>query len=304
MAGWLEISIDAHGDPDALCEKLSALGYGGFVVEDETDFHKFLAENSQYWDFVDEKLESDFAGASRVKFWLTDDDEGTAHIAELYKIGFTPKVTPVKDDDWENTWRDYFKPLEIGEKLVVVPEWERFESERTPVVLDPGLLFGTGQHATTRMCLETLEKFAAPGRIALDLGCGSGILGIAAAALGCERVVSVDIDPKAPDVVKSNAALNGCEDKFTVYTGDVVADARLRKTLGGGYDIVLANIVADVIINLAPHVRGFMDPGGVFIASGVIDSREGDVEDALKAAGFTIADRRAREEWRCFVCRL
>jgi len=304
MASWLEISIDAHGDPDALCELLSTLGYGGFVVEDETDFHKFLDENSQYWDFVDEKLETEFAGTSRVKFWLTDDDEGTAHIAELYKKGFTPKVTPVKDSDWENNWRDYYKPLEVGKKLVIVPEWDQFESVRTPVVLDPGLLFGTGQHATTYMCLEALEKVSAPGKKVLDPGCGSGILGITAAVLGCESVTAADIDPKAPEIVKANAALNGCEDKFTIYVGDVVADAQLRKKLGGGYDIVVANIVADVIITLAPHVRGFMAPGSVFIASGIINGREGDVEDALKAAGLNVIDHRTQEEWHCYACSL
>lgn len=303
MDKWLEVSVSAGGDPDAMCEKLAEQGLSGFVIEDEADFHRFLDENTQYWDYVDEDLEAEFHGTSRVKFWLEDTDESAALVAKLQKLGFAPETRAVAAADWENKWRDYYKPLEIGEKLVIVPEWEQAESDRLPVILDPGLLFGTGSHATTRMCLESLERFAGAGKTALDLGCGSGILGIAAAVLGCERITAVDIDEKAHEIVPSNASLNGCEGKFTVYSGDVVSSARLRAKLGGGYDIVLANIVADVIISLAPHVRPFMAEGGVFITSGIIDGREDEVEAALRAAGFDIEEHKHQEEWHCFVCR-
>lgn len=303
MDQWLEVSVNAAGDPDALCEKLEELGISGFVIEDEADFKRFLDENTQYWDFVDEALEQDFSGTSRVKFWLEDSDESTALIAKLYKLGMNPQVKGVSSADWENKWRDYYKPVEIGEKLVIVPEWEQNESDRTPVVLDPGLLFGTGTHATTRMCLECIESLVKDGARVLDIGCGSGILGIAAAVLGAGSVTAADIDEKAHEIVPANAALNGCEDKFTVRTGDVIADAHLRKTLGTGYDLVLANIVADVIIALAPHVRTFMAEGAAFVCSGIIDGRENEVEAALTAAGFAVEQHRHEEEWHCFLCR-
>lgn len=303
MDKWLEVSVSAGGDPDGMCEKLAQHGLSGFVIEDEADFHRFLDENTQYWDYVDESLEAEYSGTSRVKFWLEDTDESAALLAKLQKLGFAPQSRAVAASDWENKWRDYYKPLEIGERLVIVPEWESAESDRIPVILDPGLLFGTGSHATTRMCLQALEGCTGAGKTVLDLGCGSGILGIAAAVLGCESVTAVDIDEKAREIVPANAGLNGCADRFTIRTGDVTGDARLRAKLGGGYDIVLANIVADVILALAPHVRPFMAEGGVFITSGIIDGREDEVESALRAAGFTIEEHKHEEEWHCFVCR-
>ena len=211
----------------------------------------------------------------------------------------------VEDSDWENNWREYYKPIEVGEKLVVVPEWEEAPQDgRLPLRLDPGLIFGTGSHATTRMCLAALEEFSKPGVRVLDLGCGSGILGIGALILGCDSCLGVDIDPKAPDVVMSNAALNGIgADKMTAWAGDIIADASLRARIGGGYQLVLANIVADVIIPLSAVVRQFMAPGAVFICSGIIEHRWPETEAALISNGFEILDHKSEEEWHCFVCR-
>ncbi len=303
MAKWIEITLEAGGAPEALCETLEGLGVSGYVIEDDRDFHRFLEQNTQYWDFVDEALEQDFIGVSRVKFWLEDAPASSTLLAKLHSLGLQPQTKAVQDADWENSWKSYYKPVEIGQKLVIVPQWETVSSARTPVVLDPGLLFGTGTHATTRMCLQAAERHAAAGRRVLDIGCGSGILGIAAAVLGCGSVTAADIDEKAPDVVGENAALNHCREKFTVLAGDVIADAHLRKKLGGGYDLVFANIVADVIIALAPHVRGFMGEGAAFICSGIIDGREAEVEQALREAGLRIEKHQHEEEWHCFECR-
>lgn len=299
---WLEITIDAHGDPEALCTQLQELGVDSFVIQDERDFQSFLENNTQYWDFVDDKLEKDYQGVSQVKFWLADDDEGAALVAKIQKLGLNPAAKQVQDADWENNWRDFYKPMEIGKRLAVVPEWEAYDGDRVPVKLDPGLLFGTGDHPTTQMCLAAVEQYAAHGVSVLDIGCGSGILGIAAAVLGARPVVAADVDEKAPEVVGANAALNGVEGAFTVYVGDVIADARLRKKLGGGYDLVLANIVADVIIPLAPYAPGFMAGDGVFVCSGIIDGREDEVEAALTAAGLKILHHDHKDEWHCFVC--
>lgn len=299
---WLEISVDAHGEPEALCDRLTALGAESFVIEDERDFQDFLRNNTQYWDFVDDQLEAGYKGASRVKFWLSDDEAGRAVLTRVREAGLEPAVKTVRDSDWENNWRDYYEPIEIGQRLVIVPEWIAWEGDRVPVKLDPGLLFGTGDHPTTKMCLAAAEEFAAPGARVLDIGCGSGILGIAAAVLGAASVTAADVDDKAPDIVKANAALNGVEDKFSVYVGDVIGDARLRKRLGSGYDLVFANIVADVIEPLAPYVPALLGEKGVFVTSGIIDGREEGTAAALEAAGLVIRRHDRLEEWNCFVC--
>ena len=303
MANWIEVTVPAHGDPEAVCDTLAGMGLEGFVIEDERDFKGFLENNTQYWDFVDEELEKSMAGTSRVKFWLPDADESRALIADLYEKGLQPASRPVADADWENNWRDYYKPVEAGEKLVIVPQWQEYDGDRTPVKLDPGLLFGTGDHPTTKMCLAAVEQYAGPGKRVLDLGCGSGILGIAAAVLGAGPIVAADVDDKAPDIVRDNARLNGVEDAFTVYVGDVVASGTLRARLGAGYGLVLANIVADVIIPLAPYVPAFLAPDGAFVCSGVIDGRQDEVAAALEAAGLQIEEHRTMEEWHCFQAR-
>ena len=300
---WLEVSVPAHGDPDDVCARLLTLGAESFVIEDEHDFQSFLENNTQYWDFVDDKLAEDYRGASRVKFWLADDADGRAVLARVREAGFSPDVKTVRDADWENNWRDYYQPVEIGERLVIVPEWIDYEGGRVPVKLDPGLLFGTGDHPTTKMCLKAVEDFVRPGAAVLDIGCGSGILGIAAAVLGARSVTAADVDEKAPEIVTANAALNGVDGVFTVRVGDVIGDSRLRAKLGSGYDLVLANIVADVIEPLAPYAPGFLAENGVFVCSGVIDGREDGVAAALEAAGLHILRHDRMEEWNCFVCR-
>ncbi len=303
---YTEVTIENKNNKntDEICDRLTALGINGFVIENEDDFKAFLENNRQYWDYVDASLEESYRGVSRVKFYLEDNDAGAA-LLDAVRAEFEVKTVPVCDADWENNWKQYYEPLEIGEKLLVVPEWIDCSGEgRVPLRLDPGLLFGTGSHATTRMCLTALEKYAGEGRSVLDLGCGSGILGIGALVLGSKSCTACDIDPKAPDIVMENAALNGIgKDKMTVCAGDIIGDKKLREMLGTGYDIVLANIVSDVIIPLAPFVRAFMAQGGVFITSGIIDGREDEVAAALRSAGLEIIAHRHEEEWHCFECR-
>ena len=304
---WIEACVQTeNGKTDELCLKLTELGIDGLSIEDEADFRSFLENNRQYWDYVDEELDRHFAGLSQVKFYLPDDEAGHSQL-ETLRGALREKiaVSYIEDSDWENNWREFYKPLKIGQRLIVVPEWESPDMEgRTPLRLDPGLIFGTGSHATTRMCLCALQDLDLSGKKVLDLGCGSGILGIGAAVLGCESVTGCDIDPKAPDVAASNAALNGIgPDRFKVYVGDILSDAGLRKTLGGGYDIVLANIVADVIIPLSAFVSEFMADGGMFICSGIIDSRAGEVMAAVQRNGFEIVKNCQDEEWFAFYCR-
>ncbi len=303
---WMECTVVCHGDTDSVCDVLTGLGVDGMSVEDERDFRDFLENNRAYWDYVDEDLERRFTGVSRVKFWLSADEDGRAVLAAVRGAGLRVETALIADEDWENNWKQYYKPLPIGEKLLVLPAWEETPpGDRLPLRLDPGLIFGTGSHATTRMCLEALEKLAGPGKRVLDLGCGSGILAIGALVLGCRSAVGCDIDPKAPDVAEDNAALNGIgRDRFRVYAGDVLSDRGMRASLGSGYEIVMANIVSDVIIPLAPLARDFLAPEGDFVCSGIIDGRQDEVEAALKKAGFTIHGHYCQEEWHCFWCRV
>lgn len=303
---YIEVCVNTPANEiERRCEEMTAMGAEGFVIENEADFQDFLENNHQYWDYVDDELESRFTGVSRIKCYLCDDEDGRAVLCRIRGAYNGVETSFVEDSDWENNWREYYKPIEVGEKLVVVPEWEDIPDDgRTALRLDPGLIFGTGSHATTRMCLAALEKYAGEGKTFLDLGCGSGILGIGALVLGSARCVGCDIDPKAPDVAASNAALNGIgSDRFKVYAGNILSDASLRRMLGSGYDAVLANIVSDVIIPLSALVREFMKPGAVFITSGIIDGRQDEVRAALEGNGFEVVEHRNEEEWHCFVCR-
>ena len=290
---------------DRRCEEMTAMGVGGFVIENEEDFKDFLEHNHAYWDYVDQDLEQKYAGVSRIKCYLTDDTEGQDTLRQIRAAYGEIQVSYVQDSDWENNWREYYKPIEVGEKLVVVPEWEEIpKGGRVPLRLDPGLIFGTGSHATTRLCLAAMEPFVKGDTKVLDLGCGSGILGIGALVLGAKSCLGCDIDPKAPDVVRSNAALNGIgPERLTACAGDILSDASLRRRFGTGYDLVLSNIVSDVIIPLSRYVKDFLAPNGIWISSGIIEGRQDEVRAAIEQAGFTVLEHRQEEEWHAFVAR-
>lgn len=307
---WIEVVIDAKNrETDSLCDALAGIGIDGLIIEDESDFHDFLENNREYWDYVDEELTARFAGVSRLKFYLSDDASGLAALSRLRaELSLEPQLSYVEDGDWENGWRKFYAPIYIGERLVIVPEWEAApfigNGDRLPLLLNPGLGFGTGGHATTRMCLEAAQRYAAKGSRALDIGCGSGILGIAACLLGCAEAAGCDVDPIAADAAAENAALNGLSgSRFRVYTGDVLKDEGLQSALGGGYDLIFANIAADAILPLLPFARRVMAGGAVFICSGIIDGREDEVKAALKAAGLEEIEHLREDEWHCFAAR-
>ncbi len=315
---WLELHLDTS--PVGI-EPMSALleqqGVEGLIIEDETDFHDFLENNHQYWDYVDEDLMAQKKGVSRITFYLAPDEEGLNTVANI-RIAMAavkeqhPEYAPmlltmenVSDSDWENNWQQFYKPMEIGARLLVIPEWEKCDPKgRVTVTLNPGLTFGTGSHATTRLCLRTLDKLVQGGEKVLDLGCGSGILSIAALRLGAKSAFACDIDDKCVDVAYENAALNGIgKDTYTVRWGNVLSDQQLRREMGGGYDIVVANIVADVIIALSTEVRPYLKEGGCFLTSGIIDDRAEEVAAALRSAGWEILETNSNEGWYSFLCR-
>lgn len=317
---WIEVTIKtAPGAIDLVCDRLTVLGFDSFIVDDQDQFHEFLEENRQYWDYVDEGLEQQMQGLSQIRLYLEEGPavpETISHLKDQLAAlraqypatdfgSLDVQLANVKDEDWENNWKQYYKPMEIGQRLLVIPQWEQVDpGQRVPLILDPGLTFGTGSHATTRLCLTALEKTVAQGDRVLDLGCGSGILSIAALRLGASQALAVDIDDKCLDVAYENAALNGIgKDRYTVRVGDVLSDGSLRRELEGGYDIVVANIVADVIIALAPLVPAMLRPGGTFLCSGIIDDRAEEVRSALEAAGWTVLETQSADGWFAYTCR-
>ncbi len=314
---WLEITIDTQSSSiDTVAAQLTAGGFADLVLEDQQEFETFLDENRAYWDYIDEQLQSRLQGLSHIKLYLEDTDSaGLARLNSLIDrlragkdLGeLTVHIAPLAQTDWEESWKDNYPPQQIGSRLIVLPYWlaDTDDSGRLPVILDPGLTFGTGAHPSTQMVMEAMEAHVTPGCTCLDLGSGSGILSIAALRLGAGSAIGVDIDPKAEDIARENAAYNGfAGPAFTACTGNVTADRTLMARLQRSHhDLVLVNIVADVIISLAPVLPQLLSESSTLICSGILDTRLADVTVALKNAGLTVTSVRSKEDWRCVIAK-
>ena len=307
---WLELSISTRSDTiGAVVAALTAGGFSDLVIEDQAEFETFLEENRAYWDYIDETLQEKLQGLSCIKLYLEEQDAaGLSRLQELVsRLGLEMTATTLPDTDWEEGWKENYPPQPIGRQLVVLPYWlaDSDCDGRLPIILDPGLTFGTGAHPSTQMVMEAMEETVAPGFACLDLGSGSGILSIAALRLGAKTAVGVDIDPKAEGIARENAAYNGfAAPEFTALTGNVTADKALMTRLRQDrYDLVLVNIVADVIIGLAPVLPQFLDESSNLICSGILESRLSEVVAALEGAGLAVTAQRAKEDWRCVSAR-
>ena len=308
---WLEVTLPVPAqDMDRVCDTLTNNGMTGLVVEEEGEFLRFLEQNRQYWDYVDEDLARRMKGASRVKFYVPDNEEGEAQMRAALRglEQYEPQTVSLREEDWATSWQKYYQPIPVGERVYIVPEWMKGQpipDGRVPLYLNPGLTFGTGSHPTTQLCLELMEQHIHGGEKLLDLGCGSGILAITALGLGAEHAVGVDIDPKAVDVAYENAAMNGIgKDRLTVLAGNVLSDQKFGDQLRPGQNqVVLANIVADVIIPLSAVAHRFLTPDGVFLCSGIIDSRAEEVAQALEQNGWTITRKLERKGWFAYEAR-
>ena len=306
---WLEITIKTTSDKiDSTVTALTARGFSDLLIEDQEEFETFLDNNRAYWDYIDEDLQEKLKGLSNIKLYLEDTDEaGLCKLKSFTESQNLPMTTAtLPDTDWEESWKDNYPPQEVGKDLLVLPYWRaEDETTRKKIILDPGLTFGTGAHPSTQMVMESMEELVKEGSHCLDLGSGSGILSIAALRLGAGSAIGVDIDPKAEDIARENAAYNGfAAPEFTALTGNVTADKKLMDQLKQKpYDLVLVNIVADVIIHLAPVLPQFLTASSTLILSGILDSRLDDVTGAITAAGLSIEKIRSKEEWRCITAK-
>ena len=306
---WLEITIDTKSDRiGSVVTRLTAKGFSDLVIEDQEEFEEFLEGNRDYWDYIDEDFQQRLQGLSRVKVYLEDTDTaGLSRLEDAVKeLGLKMNVAALPETNWEESWKDNYPAVEVGKNLIVVPYWDAENTNgRTPIVLDPGLTFGTGAHPSTQMVMEAMEELVTPEYRCLDLGSGSGILSIAALRLGAQSAIGVDIDPKAEDIARENAAYNGfAAPAFTALTGNVTEDKDMMDSLcASEYDLVLVNIVADVIIGLSPVLPNFLTERSTLICSGILDVRLPDVLAALEAAGLTVTATYEKEDWRCVTAK-
>ena len=320
---WLEITVSTTDEgADIVSARLSMLGINEVsVVQGREAVETLMNSAVKYWDYADDAALNE-SPAVKAYLALVPENEDVPQKVETSmrelslmrdEIGIplgTLEVSAkeVDEEDWANNWKAYFKPIKVGDKLTVCPSWEQTDDDGSRAVLriDPGMAFGTGTHHTTRMCLELLEKHIKGGEHIIDIGCGSGILSAAALLMGAKDAIAIDVDPVATKIAAETAERNGIDImRYTVYTGDVLTDAQIRTAVRNRkYDIVLANIVANVIIALAPLVPQLMREDSVFIASGIIDDRLDDVVKALEENGMQVNEVRYGEDWRALEAAL
>ena len=312
---WTEVKIyTTTAGIDPLTGSMLDLGLQGFMIEDAQDFDEFLHDTTPHWDYVDQAVMEKMKDCETcVTIYVADNPQGMEELMQVRQILARLKaqdpdgkygrleleMKDVDEEDWSNAWKKYYHPVQVGEHLVVCPSWEAYDRKPDEVVLtlNPGMAFGTGTHDTTRLCMELLEKYITPQDTVLDVGCGSGILAITAALLGANRIIGCDIDEVAVKVAGENAALNGVQDRIAFHQGDLTSQVE------GSFQIICANIVADVIIRLSEDAGRYLAKDGIFITSGIIDTREQDVLNALEQNGFQVIERRTSGGWVALACK-
>lgn len=314
---WIEASIyTTTNGIEIINGALIKLGVNDAVIEDASVFDDFLNNKTINWDYYDDELAKMKNCESCIKVYFADNNQGNELLNEVRKIidGFKNdesiidfgrleiELRTVSDEDWANNWKQYFKPFVIADRIVIKPSWEEYnDSTEGKIVLeiDPGMSFGTGQHFTTRLCIEQIEKYLKDGMEVLDMGCGSGILSIAAILLGAKNAVGVDIDENATRIAAENAEMNNIyNDRFKIYCGNVTDDEKLCQEIGyDKYDMIVVNIIADIIIGMSSSFPKFLKKGGLVIASGIIKKYLQNIIDNFQSLGFEIMEINEREDW-------
>ncbi|MDO4568128.1 MAG: 50S ribosomal protein L11 methyltransferase [Clostridia bacterium] len=311
---WKKVSIyTAHDAIDIVLGMLSRLGITQVEINEGIDaVESYLRDAAPFWDYADpgEIVRERVPSVTAYIAELPENEELIASIAPAAEalreldlgidLGELKVVCEsVAEEDWANNWKTYYKPMDIGARLTICPSWEECDAgSRTVLKLDPGMAFGTGSHQTTQLCLELIDEHVAEGAEVLDLGCGSGILSIAALLLGAKSALAVDIDPIVSGIARENALMNGIGDEYEIVIGNVLDDAALQARIARRrYDVITANIVASVIIPLSPIASMWLKPEGVFIASGIILDRLEEVRAAIRQAGLAIMSERVSGEW-------
>ena len=312
---WTEVNIYTATEAiELLCSKLTDIGIKGFAIQDAEDFNEFLENKNGQWDYIDDDLMGLSKCETCVTVYLPSNSQGADMLTSIRAVlaemkaqdtagaygRLEAELSSIREEDWANNWKQYFKPLKVGEKLVIKPSWEEYSGDDGRIILeiDPASSFGTGQHHTTRLCLELLEKSLNKGDKLLDMGCGSGILSIGAMLLGAGSAVAVDIDENAAATAAENAAKNNIDTAlYKTYYGNILSDEKLAAELDDKYDIITANIVADVLIAMKDYFVRYLKKGGTLIVSGIIEERMNEVVDALIGAGFSGPEANVKEGW-------
>lgn len=320
---WLEIFIETTREGiEIVSGLLYQCGITGLMIEDENDFKEFMENPNSNWDYIDEELvEIKREAGVGITFFVTDNASGNEMLSQIksgllslkenekeFDLGtLNLKFKNVKEEDWANNWKKYFKPFPIGEKIMIKPSWEELKEETDKIILkiDPGHIFGTGTHETTQLCIEHIENYVKEGDKILDIGCGSGILSIASLLVGASYADAVDIDTNAIDIAYENSDMNDIpREKYNVMAGNILGDEELyNKFATKSYDVVEANIVADIIVALSKMVPDFIKDNGIFISSGIITDRLEDVYNALAENGFTVIETKTKKDWAAVVSR-